>query len=76
MRIDAFHHLAVEFQHQAQHAVRRRVLRPEIQGEVAQLGFSHGSNLAMRAKCECGTAKRTPSQPPFPSPAFSSPGKT
>jgi hypothetical protein len=27
MRVGALHHLAVEFQHQAQHAVRGRVLR-------------------------------------------------
>ena len=30
VRIDALHHLAVELQHQAQHAVRRRMLRPEV----------------------------------------------
>ena len=36
MRIDALDDLAVELQHQAQHAVRRRVLRPEIDGEIAQ----------------------------------------
>ena len=75
MRIDAFHHLTVEFQHQTQHAVRRRMLRPEIYGEVAQLGFSHGDNLTARAKCAYATVKRMTSQPPFPLPAFSSPGK-
>ena len=36
MRIDALDHLAVELQHEAQHAVRRRMLRPEVDGEVAQ----------------------------------------
>ncbi len=41
MRIDALDDLAVELQHQAQHAVRRRMLRPEIDGEVAQLRFGH-----------------------------------
>ena len=30
MRIDALDDLAVELQHEPQHAVRRRVLRPEI----------------------------------------------
>ena len=35
MRIDALDDLAVELQHQAQHAVRRRVLRPEIDRELA-----------------------------------------
>jgi hypothetical protein len=29
MQIRALNHLAVEFQHQAQHAVGRRVLRPK-----------------------------------------------
>ena len=36
MRIDALDDLAVELQHQPQHAVRRRMLRPEIDGEVAE----------------------------------------
>ena len=36
MRIDALDHLAVELQHEAQHAVRRRMLRPEVDGEVAR----------------------------------------
>ena len=35
MRIDALDHFAVELQHEAQHAVRRRMLRPEIDGEIA-----------------------------------------
>ena len=37
MRIDALDHLAVELQHQAQHAMRRRMLRPEIDGEIAEV---------------------------------------
>ena len=41
MRIDALDDLAVELQHQAQHAMRRRMLRPEIDGEVADVGFGH-----------------------------------
>ncbi len=42
MRIDAFHHLAVEFEHETQYAVRRRMLRAEIDGEIS-LGFrAHG----------------------------------
>ena len=41
MRIDPLDHLAVELQHQAQHPVRRRMLRPEIDGEVAQRAFRH-----------------------------------
>ncbi len=41
MRIDALDDLAVELQHQAQHAVRGRMLRPEIDREVAHRGFGH-----------------------------------
>ena len=43
MRIDAVDNFAVEFQHEAQNAMRRRVLRPEIDIEVADGGFSHGA---------------------------------
>ena len=35
VRIDAVHHLAVQLQHQAQHAVRGRMLRPEVDVELA-----------------------------------------
>ena len=42
MRIDALDHLAVELQHEAQYAVRRRVLGPEIDGEIAQWSLGHG----------------------------------
>ena len=38
MRIDALDDLAVELQHEPQHAVRRRMLRPEVDGEVAEGG--------------------------------------
>ena len=41
MRIDPLDHLAVELEHEAQHAMRRRMLRPEIDGEVAELVFGH-----------------------------------
>jgi hypothetical protein len=36
MRIDALHNLAIELEHKAQYAVRRRMLRSEIDGKVAQ----------------------------------------
>ena len=36
MRIDAGHDLAVKFEHEAQHAVRRRMLRAEVDGEVIE----------------------------------------
>jgi hypothetical protein len=42
MRIDALDHLAVELEHEAKHAVRRGVLRAEVDGEIADVGFSHG----------------------------------
>jgi hypothetical protein len=35
MRIHALDDLAVEFEHEAQHAVRGRMLRAEIDGEIA-----------------------------------------
>src|SRR4029077_10121123 len=41
MRIDALHNLAIELQHQAQYAVGRRVLRSEIDGEIARRSFGH-----------------------------------
>jgi len=40
VRIGALDHFAVEFEHQAQHAVGRRVLRAEIERVI--LDFSHG----------------------------------
>jgi hypothetical protein len=41
MRIDAFDHLAVQLEHETQHTVRCRMLRAEIDREIAELGFSH-----------------------------------
>ena len=35
MRIDALDHFAIELEHEAQHAVGRRMLRPEIDREIA-----------------------------------------
>jgi hypothetical protein len=35
MRVDPLDHLAVELEHQAQHPMRRRMLRPEVDREVA-----------------------------------------
>jgi hypothetical protein len=35
MRVNTFDDLAVEFKHKTQHAVGRRMLRPEIDGEIA-----------------------------------------
>ena len=41
MRIDARNDLAVELEHEAQNAVGRRVLGPEIDGEIANSSFGH-----------------------------------
>jgi hypothetical protein len=56
MRVHTFDDLTVELQYQTQHAVSRRVLGPEIEGEIAQGGFGHnglasaaGSTLAVDA---------------------------
>jgi hypothetical protein len=48
MRIDARNDLAVELQHETKNAVGRWVLRPEIDGEIADSGFGH-SGLASAA---------------------------
>src|SRR5262245_20583540 len=48
MRIDALDHFAVELQYETQHAVRGRVLRPEIDGEVTRRSLAHGG-LALTA---------------------------
>ncbi len=45
MRIDVAHDLAVELQHKAQHAMRRGMLRPEIQGEIAMARDDQGALL-------------------------------
>ena len=52
MRIDALHHLAVELEHEPQHAMGGRMLRAEIDGELAlvavalaAIGFGHGSRF-------------------------------
>src|ERR1700736_4521690 len=56
MRVDALDDLTVELQYETQYAVSRRMLGPEIEGEVAQDGFGHnglasaaGSTLAADA---------------------------
>ena len=43
VRIDALDHLAVELEHEAEHAVRRRVLRTEVDGELADVGLGIGA---------------------------------
>ena len=48
MRIETLHHLAVEFQHQTQHAVSRGVLRSEIDSEIPKSGLVHRTASASR----------------------------
>ena len=47
MRIDTGADLAVKLQHKAQHAMRGRMLRPEVDREVADGGFSHDGVLPL-----------------------------
>ncbi len=42
MRIDAGNHFAVKLQHQTQHAVRRRMLRPKVDGKISEVLLVHG----------------------------------
>ena len=53
VRVGALDHLAVELEHQAQHAVRRRVLRAEVQRVVADLRHraSRPRRSGPRARC-------------------------
>jgi hypothetical protein len=41
MRVDALDDFTVELKHQAKNAVRRRMLRPEVDVEVANVMLSH-----------------------------------
>jgi len=41
MGIDPLNDLAIEFQHETQHAVRCRVYRPKIDGKLAIGGVGH-----------------------------------
>ena len=50
MRIDALHNLAIELEHKAQYAVRRRMLGPEIEGEVAQGGSAMAASRQLQVQ--------------------------
>jgi len=41
MRVGALDHLAVQLDHKPEHAMRGRMLRPEVQGQVLDLGLGH-----------------------------------
>ena len=47
MRIDALDDLAVKLENKPEDAMGRRMLGPEVDREVAGLGFCHGSGSAM-----------------------------
>ena len=49
MRINSINDFAVQLQHQAQHAVRCRMLRPEVDVELADFGFGHFGLLVISA---------------------------
>ena len=65
MRVGALHHLAVHFQDETEHTVRRRVLRTEVDVEVLDLAFGHyfaSSSAASSAFSSPGSIRCTPSQ--------------
>jgi hypothetical protein len=49
--VGALHDFAVQFQHQTQHAVRGRVLRAEVQGEIADISHVPDPRRCLRARC-------------------------
>src|SRR3546814_8318497 len=59
VRVGALDHLAVHLQHQAQHAMRGRMLRPEVERQRLDLDFGHQAFPSS----DCGAG------------AFSSPGR-
>src|SRR6185437_9943820 len=76
MRIDALDHLTVELEHEAQHAVRGRMLRPEIDREIADGGFCHHATSAAAAFCatrELNLSQATTTRSCVPSPIRSTP---
>ena len=56
VRIGALDHLAVELEHEAQHAVRGRVLRAEVQRVV--LDVSHGRSVQAAVVVFANDARR------------------
>ena len=50
--IDPVNHLAVEVENEAENSVGRRMLRAEVDGEIADIVFGHG---AAQAKIELGS---------------------
>ena len=63
MRIDALDDLAVELEHQAQHAMRGRMLRPEIDGEIA-FGWARSSGVLAPAHAPPRRGRNVNRSPP------------
>ena len=60
MRVNAHDDLAVELEHETQHAVSRRVLGPEIDCEIANGSFGHsGPKSAAGATPAAPTGSKT-----------------
>src|SRR5262249_24819572 len=57
VRIDPLHHLAIELQNKPQHAMRGRVLRSEIDREIAVQGIAH-SDLDRLAVCRANVSRQ------------------
>ena len=89
MRVGALDHLAVHLEDQPQHAVRRRVLRAEVDGVVVDLDHLGGAGLLLARRRRRGAGRvdaivdlaHHPSSAGLPAPAalrsscaFSSPG--
>ncbi len=58
VRIGALDHLAVELEHEPQHAVRRRVLRPKIHRVIADLGHLTAVADEFRCRLTCASKLR------------------
>ena len=66
VRVGALDDLAVELEHEAQHAVRRRVLRPEVHRVVLQRDVGHRA-LAVSRRRRRRAAFSSPGSTPPPS---------
>ena len=73
MRVDPLDDLAVHFEDQPHHAMRRRMLRPEIHREI--LDVRRAFELAGTRSAIVGHRGPSPGVAAAPSPAFSSPGR-
>ena len=58
VRVDTLDHFAVQLKNEAQHAVGRRMLRPEVHGVVADLGQSRALGLGVGRGVDLGSHQR------------------